>query len=108
MPQRNGIRTILGGPQGEDAEIRYSVSTINELQAELDSLDLSSPEAEQRAREFFAKRLISWNWVDNDGTPLPQPHNNPDVFGELTSEEMQFVAQCVRGQAPEQVNARKK
>jgi len=35
--------------------------------------------------------LYEWNWVDDEGNPLPQPKDDPEVFDELTVEEQLFI-----------------
>lgn len=32
--------------------------------------------------------VVGWNWIDEDGEPLPQPKGNEDVFGELDMGEL--------------------
>ena len=126
MPQRNRERTITGGPQGDDAVVVVFMPTIEQLNAGLDTSDIPDDEPaenaaeavavtlsrmdkiEKKAREFFARHVRSWNWVDDNSDPLPQPHGNPDVFGLLLQDELAFIAKYLRGQAEQQVKNRKK
>jgi len=38
-----------------------------------------------------------WNWVDDEGNPLPQPYQNPDVFDLLSGEEIEFITDRMNG-----------
>lgn len=37
--------------------------------------------------------VVAWNWVDEDGEPLPQPKMNEDVFGELDMSELMWLVE---------------
>lgn len=39
----------------------------------------------------LAKFIIEWNWVDDDGNPLPQPKNDFTVLGKLYTHEYSFI-----------------
>ena len=62
--------------------------TEDERQVQRDALDLEQ-------RELFADVVVSWNWVDDRGDPLPQPASNPNVFLLLTMQELGFVTEAV-------------
>lgn len=54
--------------------------------------------------EMFATKVVGWNWLDDDGNPLPLPRENPDVLDELTDEEIALISELIVGD----VEARKK
>jgi len=111
MPQRQSQRTIRGGVQGEDAELVILIPTVGEQNAFFrDSIAIASTDplkSEQVARAYYARHVLSFNWVDADGAPLPQIHNNPDAIDALTAEEGRFIFQALQGQLPEQVAEKK-
>lgn len=39
----------------------------------------------------LAKRVKSWTWTDEDGTPLPQPDGTAAVFLSLRQEELMYL-----------------
>lgn len=41
----------------------------------------------EKFNKFHASFVYAWDWKDADGTPYPEPHGNPDAFGELRQEE---------------------
>ena len=49
---------------------------------------LSQAEGLRELCEALSKRIVSWNWTDNGGEPLPQPYKAPDVL-------IETVAVCI-------------
>ncbi len=39
--------------------------------------------------------IVGWNWTDNNGEPLPQPHRNLAAFDTLNEEELLWLWQNV-------------
>lgn len=35
--------------------------------------------------------IVGWNWTDNAGQPMPQPHNRPDVIKAVDSMELVYL-----------------
>ncbi|MDY6957629.1 MAG: hypothetical protein SVK08_00595 [Halobacteriota archaeon] len=48
--------------------------------------------------EELASHLVGWNWTDNNGDPLPQPHKNPEAIKLLTEDELLWLVSAVRGE----------
>ena len=46
----------------------------------------------------LSKRILSWNWTDLMGEPLPQPYNHPEVLEGLASEELLWLVSASSGQ----------
>lgn len=46
----------------------------------------------------LSERLISWNWTDNFGQPLPQPYQNPGVIKSLSDDEVMWLIGAAKGQ----------
>lgn len=46
----------------------------------------------------LTQRVMAWNWTDLYGEPLAQPHNNPDVFGQLTTYEIRWLLTSLTGE----------
>jgi len=44
-------------------------------------------------QELVRGYVMAWNWVDDNGVPLPQPQDGPEVFEELTIQEIQFLSE---------------
>lgn len=54
--------------------------------------------------ELLAEHVLAWNWVDEDGNPLPQPHGNLDVIDDLTDEEFAFLGEVIGGSEQDRKN----
>lgn len=47
---------------------------------------------------LLASHIVDWNWVDDEGDPLPLPKDDPAVVEELTNEESEFLIQLLMGE----------
>ena len=94
MPERKGTRRIDSNEvQGADswieirplrvAELRALFTSTQDVSDTLSTLDITAAQ--------FAEVVSEWNWVDEDGQALPQPHHNPAVFDQLTNEEWYWI-----------------
>ena len=43
----------------------------------------------------LSKRIVSWDWTDLGGDPLSQPWKRPEVFRELSVDELIFLAGAI-------------
>lgn len=48
-------------------------------------------ESETFFYKYYADYVMGWNWVLETGEPMPQPNNNPEVFGTLTAQEFIYI-----------------
>src|SRR4029077_20749203 len=102
LPQRTG-RTVKveGGPQGEDGFVVVKRMTVEESTA-FGKLftkvqDKDSDEQEMTVRQAVADVVLEWNWVDDNGDPLPKPHGNVEVVGKLLNVELEWLFQAIAG-----------
>ena len=61
------------------------------IKLRLDQMDATNDWAAEQVIKF----VVAWNWVDDDGDPLPTPKDDPSVLDRLTSVEMEFLAAAV-------------
>ena len=47
------------------------------------------------AVERFKDHIKEWNWVDDDGAPLPQVKDAPDVIDTLTMDEVSALSEAL-------------
>lgn len=47
--------------------------------------------------KLLATHVTEWNWVDDDGKPLPLPKDHPEVMDQLTDLEVQALSNALRG-----------
>ena len=41
--------------------------------------------------------VLDWNWLDDNGDPLPKPKEDETVFDELTTDEVTFIINKLMG-----------
>jgi hypothetical protein len=113
MPKRLSVKTISSEEvQGEDSHIVIVSPKMGEMDnhrkalkpihAKLEKLkkagDTKSPEylelsekLESSGRELIVRFVRSWNWVDDDENPLPQPKED-GALGLLTIQELKWLS----------------
>lgn len=47
-------------------------------------------------RELLAGNVAEWNWVDDEGQPLPLPSADLGVVDRLTEDEVNFVVRAIQ------------
>jgi hypothetical protein len=50
-----------------------------------------------KAFEVVSEFILDWNWVDDNGEPLPQLRENPKVLGDLYSTEYEYIMSLLGG-----------
>lgn len=71
-----------------------NIMALASLNVENGQADLSGVEsgAIDGVYDLLAETVVEWNWVDDEGNPLPQPKDDPDVFRrELVLDEVQYL-----------------
>lgn len=113
MPKRQSVKTINSEEvMGEGSYIVIVSPKMSEMDnhrkalkpihAKLEKLkkagDTGSPEyielseqLELSGRELIVRFVRSWNWVDDDGEPLPQPKEK-GALGLLTIQELKWLS----------------
>jgi len=75
--------------QGEGSFVLLKRPSWSEMREYMEGKNEDDPEIYGKA---FAKLMvIDWNWVDDNGNPLPKPSDNPDVIDQLSIEESTFL-----------------
>lgn len=92
MPERINklLKRVDSAPvQGEGSYVRMKAPTIGDIR------DGSLPDTSDRsanmdyAVSLLGKMVIEWNWVDDDGNPLPEP--SVEVINGLPYAEIKFL-----------------
>ena len=127
MPERLSTRTFDASEvQGEGAVLVLRGATVGEVLGNRRAAEArdtfryrlgrwlgrllrrTPPDSEQMRdnMRWYVRYVQSWNWVGNDGEPLPLPSEDTTVIDRLTTDEMAFVMACVNGerQTEEQKN----
>jgi hypothetical protein len=111
MPQRKNVRTINSEKvQGEGSFIRVRGTTVKETREAVGqgSVADDAPKEERiaaydRNLDFLLSHVLDWNWVDDEGKPLPIPRENAEVKDMLTSDEVGFIGDAITGSGVEEL-----
>lgn len=107
MPTRISIVTIPTPVQGDDAWVKIKRPTVGEMEEMYERYRIAvtpsqSPEngggidPQVAMRDELLNRFVQeWNWVDDDGLPLPQIKNDPSVIRKLLSNEIDALYQAI-------------
>ena len=116
MPSRKRIvRVECDEVQGEDSYMVIRKMTVADARTAMEAIrDARKINKDDeiggalailnRSVERYQPNVLEWNWVDDDGNPLPQP-TDPDVFPLLTSQEMQFIGRAIGATGGDQGNS---
>jgi hypothetical protein len=107
MPQRKAIRQVpTPTVQGDDSWVkvhRLEMGKWLAYQANGDGKEDTQIEQARRGLRLMAELIVGWNWVDDDGAPLPQPGTDPAVLERLTDEETNLLMGILQGPSEAQV-----
>lgn len=81
--------------QGEGSWVLLRSPVIDDLT----SLDMPA-EGDRKAaiefgRELLKSLIVDWDWVNDEGEPLPNPVNDPDVVSRLPFQEITFLINAI-------------
>lgn len=74
--------------QGEGSWVKLKQPTLNDMQ-NLGTIGESLEEKLEYSKELLSQFVVEWNWVDDEGEPLPQPTG--EIIAELPFQEVQFL-----------------
>lgn len=109
MPQRktSTVQVDSTEVQGEGSWVRVRRLTWGEIKAlsrRQEAIKEDQEQAIEVTDELLAEHALAWNWVDDDGAPLPQPKGNVGIIDQLTDEEFSFLADAITGNERERKN----
>ena len=103
MPQRKRvIRFDSPKIQGDDSWVEVSRLTVGEARRAEKIKDDPDTDSFAEVVGLYQTHIINWNWVDDDGSPLPLPKDDPDVVDGLTADEFSFLGDCLAGSEEDQ------
>jgi len=105
MPKRQSVKTHKSDEvQGEGSFVVTTEVKIREIR------QIRKQAADPEFDDFeggiglLAEHIVRWNWVDDEGKPLPCPKDDPKVIDELTNEESEFLVGLLMGGKDEAKN----
>jgi hypothetical protein len=93
MAQRVSTRKVLSDEvQGEGSYVTLRALPYSMISARagIDQDDFA--QVLKFNETFLASVVVDWNWVDDDGNPLPLPADDPGVVEKLVIPEFQWIA----------------
>lgn len=98
MPKRQSVKKHdTSEVQGEDSYAVLSAVKVKEIRVIRKLAKTENFDEFEGGVSLLAKHVIGWNWVDDDGEPLPIPKDNPEVIDELTDDESKFLVNLMMG-----------
>ena len=127
MPKRKSVRKIPSPEiQGDDSFVVIKPMTYGEQKTfrirmrELEKIGDVGDDADAETREaaeqkvedakelegckMMADWVTDWNWVGDDGEPLPKPEGKPEVIDSLLTHEVLFLISTLSGDEEELKN----
>jgi hypothetical protein len=90
-----------------ESVVLLPVGSVAQYMTVLDMQDAVASKNEAALKATFnrlcaelAAKVLSWNWTDMDGNPMPPPHGHPEVLAALTEDELSWLLRAVQGETP--------
>lgn len=99
MPERKRTRRIdTASVQSEGSYVVMRRMLVGEIKAARRRA-AENPEmlAVEISSEMLAEHVVEWNWVDDEGQPLPEPLGNEAIFDQLSDEEFELLSEELIG-----------
>lgn len=97
MPTRQRIHKYPSKEiQGEDSWVTCSLLTVRDQRMAKQAITAGKDPAEVGV-EIILEHVLEWNWVDDDGNPMPQLKDDPEYIENMTDAEITFLTECISG-----------
>lgn len=83
--------------QGEDSWVIVASQTVAEVRKLQKLAKGKDADAFEIGVTVMKTHVREWNWVNDDGDPLSQPKDEPEVIELLTNDEVVFLGKCILG-----------
>ena len=101
MPKRQSVKKYPSDEvQGEGSFVVVSAVKVGEIRKIRKEAKAEGYDDFEGGLGLLARHIIKWNFVDDDGNPLPLPREHPEVLEDLTDEESKFLVNCIMGESP--------
>ena len=101
MPKRQSTRSVPSDAvQGENSYVKLrqvSYRLIMEAQSKKDDKNVTQQEGDEYANRLLKEAVVEWNWVDDDGQPIPSPRDENFDLGDLLVNEVEFLLEEITG-----------
>lgn len=98
MPRRKRIQKFPSDEvQGKGSWALVAKLTVTEMRAARNLGQEEDFDAFELGVSLIATHVREWNWVDDEGNPMLQPKDNPEIVESLTDDEIEFLGKCIQG-----------
>jgi len=98
MPKRQSVqRHFSDEVQGEGSWVILAAVKVREIRVLRKLGDNPKFDEFEGGIKLLTKHIVDWNWVDDEGEPLPKPRETADVIDELTNGETEFLVNLLIG-----------
>lgn len=102
--RRRVVRHASNEVQGEGSWAITAALSVAEMRKYRRCAEEKDFDAFEMGIEVLRTHVYEWNWVGDDGEPLPQPKDDPAVIDLLTDDEVEFLSICIQGSEAEAKN----
>jgi hypothetical protein len=92
-------------PAFSAGDLRFMRQIVN-LQTQVDAAEnpaqaiTLTADTYEELTGILSRRIVTWNWTDDQGQALPQPNGNAAAFATLRLEELLYLSLVIRGESP--------
>lgn len=98
MPKRRSVKKHpCDEVQGEESYVILTAVKVREIRILRKMGDDPNFDEFEGGIQLLAKHIADWNWVNDEGQPLPKPREDSEVIDELTNEESEFLVGLLIG-----------
>jgi hypothetical protein len=113
MAKQNRLKTVTGGPQGDDASVVILKPTHGEMRkftratATLSAKIKDNPEnvevqdaLTELGNDLITASVVAWNWADDEGNEWDPPRVDSAVLDAMTDDERNWLTVVIIGGDP--------
>lgn len=105
MPKRKRIvRYPSDEIQGEGSWVLVALLTVAEMREVRKEQKAKDADMFELGVTLMKSHVKDWNWVDDEGEPMPSPKDQPGIVEGLSDPESGFLSECIRGSESETKN----
>lgn len=90
--------------QGEGSWVLVARLTVAEMREVRKQQKAKDADLFELGVALMKSHVKEWNWVDDEGEPLPFPKDQPEIIEDLSDPESAFLSDRIRGSDAETKN----
>lgn len=106
MPGRKSLSERIPTPeeiQGDGAWVIVKRMRVGDMRRAISQTpngkvdEKNLPAIIDMSQQMLVDNIVEWNWADENGAPLPQIKDHPELFDDLTSQEVTYLSALIGG-----------